>query len=518
MITVQTSAKKAATGHVCASDYIPYGTVINENLVKLSGGAGLLGTWRLAGISFETVDEDEILARKEALHNFIRSLGGGQFAVWTHKIRRVVQERLQGMTTNPFCRELTERYYETFTTHRQMVTELYLSILYRPSQPRVMTIFGRIGKKTLEDVTRNEEEGIAAFDEMASQLEASLRRYEPERLETCEKNGLVYSRHLSFLAYLLNGVWEDIPLRRCPLNTYLLSSRLHFSDRTGIVELWHPNGNRTFAGLLDIQEYPTFSEPGMTNVVLYGDSEYIETQSFSPVGKRPALSYLDRHRGHLISGEDAATKEIVQFDQAAEDVQSGTIDLGEYHYSISVFGLTKEAVIKARSAIRAQFQDGPGFKMAVVDVIPECAWFAQLPGNWWVRPREAMLTSRNYVCLSPFHNFSRGKAKGNPWGEAVALFQTPSGQPYYFNFHSTPLNRDTRDEKYPGNTFICGATGSGKTALELFLLAQAMKYPRFAPSCSTRIAGPTSGSGPWAASTSPSGAGSPRGSIRFRRS
>ena len=76
---------KAATSHVSGSSYIPYGTIISDHVVKLSGGAGLLGTWRLDGIPFETVDESDILARK-ALHNFLRALGGGSFAVWTHKI------------------------------------------------------------------------------------------------------------------------------------------------------------------------------------------------------------------------------------------------------------------------------------------------------------------------------------------------------------------------------------------------------------------------------------------------
>lgn len=479
MIQLPSFVTKAATGHVPGSSSIPYGTILTDHVVKLSGGAGLLGTWRLDGIPFETVDEGDILARKEALHNFLRALGGGSFAVWTHKIRRVVHERLQGMAVNPFCRELSERYDATFATHRQMATELYLSILYRPPQQKVVNLFGRVGTKQFAELQRQEQEGLATFEDVAKQLEASLRRYEPERLGTFEHRGVVYSQHLSFLAYLINGVWESIPLRRCPLNSYLLSSRLHFSDRTGMVEIWHPSGIRKFAGLLDIQEYPGFSEPGMTNGMLYGESEYIETQSFSFVGKRDGLKYLERQRNHLIAGEDVATREIEQFSQAAEDLQSGLIDLGEYHYSIALFGSSLEEVTKARALARATFQDGPGFKMAVVDVIPECAWFAQLPGNWWVRPREATLTTRNFVCLSPFHNFARGKLNGNPWGEALALFQTPSGQPYYFNFHSSPTDRDSRDEKYPGNTFICGATGSGKTALELFLLAQAMKYQKF---------------------------------------
>jgi type IV secretion system protein VirB4 len=53
---------------------------------------------------------------------------------------------------------------------------------------------------------------------------------------------------------------------------------------------------------------------------------------------------------------------------------------------------------------------------------------------------------------------------------------TPSGQPYYFNFHASPEGHDSTDEKYPGNTFICGSTGVGKTALVMALLAFSLKY------------------------------------------
>lgn len=163
-------------------------------------------------------------------------------------------------------------------------------------------------------------------------------------------------------------------------------------------------------------------------------------------------------------------------DQAIDGVQNGTIEIGEYHYSLAIFGDSLGQVAKNMADARAALQDGPGFKLSVIDAIPECAWFAQLPGNWTMRPREAKITSRNFACLSPFHNFARGKRKGNPWGEALALMKTPSGQPYYLNFHVSPEDKDSTDEKYPGNTFICGTTGVGKTALEMSLLAFATKY------------------------------------------
>ena len=67
--------------------------------------------------------------------------------------------------------------------------------------------------------------------------------------------------------------------------------------------------------------------------------------------------------------------------------------------------------------------------MSPVDLVADAAWFAQMPGNWQWRPRDAKLSSRAFAALASGHNFARGKRNGNPWGEALALLRTPSGQP-----------------------------------------------------------------------------------------
>ena len=131
----------AASAHIPASDYMPLGTPITPHVIKLSGTGDYLAIWRLEGITFETADRAEILVRKEALHNFIRSLGGGAYALWSHKIRRVVRERLSGKFPNAFCQALSDRYDQSFDQHRQMATELYLSVVYRPSPSKVRNFF-----------------------------------------------------------------------------------------------------------------------------------------------------------------------------------------------------------------------------------------------------------------------------------------------------------------------------------------------------------------------------------------
>lgn len=471
----QAEIRQAADAQVPSADYIPYGTHVAPNVIKCKRTGDYIAIWRLEGISFETADLDEILTRKNGLINYLRALGGGNWGVWSHKVRRVVSERLSGKYENDFCRELNDRYYDTFKTYKQMATELYLTVVYRPTATRAARVIRRLAGRSIEDFKTREREDLDVLDDMAKQLEASLKRYEPERLGTFTTGNVVYSEMLAFLGFMVNGVWEDIPMRRANIGEYLPTSRLHFGDKNGMVEIWHPREHK-FAGILDFQEYPQFSEPGMNNVILYGNYEYIETQSFGILNKRDAKTALERQKGQLLASEEVSPKEIEDMDKALNDLSDGHIEMGEYHYSLTIFGKSIEDVAKNISHARSALQDGPGFKMAVCDAVPECAWLSQLPGNWDWRPREAQITSRNFASLSPFHNFARGKRDGNPWGEALALMKTPSGQPYYLNFHVSPEDKDSKDEKYPGNTFVCGTTGVGKTALVMALLAFATKY------------------------------------------
>ena len=43
------------------------------------------------------------------------------------------------------------------------------------------------------------------------------------------------------------------------------------------------------------------------------------------------------------------------------------------------------------------------------DLALEAAFWAQLPGNFPMRPRKAPITSRNFAAMAPFHNYPTGR-------------------------------------------------------------------------------------------------------------
>jgi len=466
-----------ANREVALADVIPYSTHVTDNVIRTREG-DYLRIWKLAGIAFEAADPVDILVRHDGFNQLVRALPGGHVALWAHRLRRRVSDHFATPYGNRFCQDLATRYYASFAGYRMMANELYLTLVYRPHRTKVGRIFSRAARRTREDIRRDQQEALKVMDELAAQVESSLKPYDPVALgvyrkpSRCTKRPRRYSSALELLGYLVNGVWEPEPVPSGPIREALPTSRLFVGVET--VEMRMPAATR-HAALLDLKDYPEETEPGMLNGLLYGDFEYIETQSFAILDKPSAKEALERQRNQLIAGEDVAVSQVEAMDQALNDLINGDFVLGEYHYSLAVLADTPEKVSKHVAKARTQLADA-GFQTALIDLVADAAWFAQLPGNWRYRPREAKLTSRNFCGLSSLHNFATGKRDGNPWGEAITIVKTPSGQPLYLNFHVTPEKQDAADEKALANTQIIGQAGAGKTVLELFLLAMAMKF------------------------------------------
>ncbi|KWF06415.1 VirB4 family type IV secretion/conjugal transfer ATPase [Burkholderia pseudomultivorans] len=466
-----------ASREVALADYIPYSTHVTDQVIRTREG-DYLRIWKLAGIAFETADPVDILVRHDGFNQLVRALPGGHVALWSHRLRRRVTDHFATPYGNRFCQELAMRYYASFAGYRMMANELYLTLVYRPNRTKLGRVFSRAARRTRDDIRRDQQEALKVMDEIGAQIESGLKPYDPVTLGVYSKPSHYtkrprrYSSALELLGYLVNAIWEPEPVPSGMIHEALPTSRLFVGVEK--VEIRMPAATR-YAALLDLKDYPDESEPGMLNGLLYGDFEYIETQSFTILDRPGAKDALERQRNQLIAGEDVAVSQVEAMDQALNDLINGDFVLGEYHYSLAVLADTPAEVSKHVAKARTQLADA-GFQTALIDLVADAAWFAQLPGNWRYRPREAKLTSRNFCGLASLHNFATGKRDGNPWGEAITIVKTPSGQPLYLNFHVTPEKQDSADEKALANTQIIGQAGAGKTVLELFLLAMATKF------------------------------------------
>ena len=460
-----------------SAPFVPYSSHVSPNTIVTKSG-DFIRILKLDGISFETADSDDMLLRKDQLNTLLRSIGSSNVALWTHQVRRQTSDRLDSIFENDFCRDFDRKYFDSFAGYRMMANELYLTVIYRPEPSRLGKTMVKGSRRSQSEIKNDYLKAIRKLNEIASQVESSLKHYGPEELATYSDNeGVLYSHALTFLNFLISGEWQKVRVPKAPLSEYLGTSWLFMGSET--IEIRSPTKTR-FAQCVDFKDYASHTEPGILNGLMYEDYEFVVTQSFTFMGKNQGQEFLKRQKRQLQNTEDGSSSQIEEMDKAIDQLVNGQFLMGEYHYSLMIFGDSVESVRLNTTSAMTKIQDR-GFLAALVATATDAAFYAQLPGNWSYRPRVAGLTSRNFAGLSSFHNFTAGKRQGNPWGDAVSILKTPSGQPLYLNFHYATGDEDNYGKKLLGNSSIVGQTGAGKTVVINFMSAQSQKYKATSP-------------------------------------
>lgn len=463
--------------------FLPYSSHVSPNTIITRDG-DFVRMWKVGGIAHEAADPELVQLRMDQLNTLFRSIGSSNVAIWTHNVRRQTSDRLHSTFDNDFCRVLDQKYYDSFAGYRMMANELYMTLVYRPNPSTMGRAIAKAGRRSIAEIKEEHRQSIRKLDDLGTQVEASMRRYDLDPMTTYEDDkGVLFSRMLAFLNFLVSGEWQEVRVPSAPLYDYLGTAWVFVGTET--IEVRSPTRTR-FAQCLDFKDYTAHTEPGMLNNLMYEDYEYVITQSYSFFSRNEGKKYLERQQKQLMNAEDGSITQIEQITTAIDELVQGEFTMGEYHYSLMIFGDTVEEVRRNVSAAMAIVQD-LGFLAAMVSTATDAAFYAQLPCNWFYRPRVAGLTSRNFAALTGFHNFAAGKRDGNPWGQAVTLFKTPSGQPLYFNFHASKDDEDAYDQKLLGNTRLIGQSGSGKTVLLGMLLCQAQKFKLNAPTGYTDV-------------------------------
>jgi type IV secretion system protein VirB4 len=330
-----------------------------------------------------------------------------------------------------------------------MVNELFVAIVYRPAAGVATGTLSRLLSNVQKGSSRLElAEALDACEKLAQALRASLARYEPEILGSYRTGDVWCSSLLEYLGLLINGEWRRVPLPRRAANEVLATTRLFFG--TEAIEYRLPSETRVGA-MLGIKEYPTPTVVGMF------------------------------HR--MTNAGDVAVSQAEELKDALDALTSNEFVMGDHHFSLQVLcdvpdrdqdeaGSLRLKMLNDHVALARTLLADTGMTVAREDLALEAAFWAQLPGNFPMRPRKAPISSRNFAAMAPFHNFPTGRAEGNHWGAALALLMTSARSPYYFSLHaSDPADHDGTGPKDTGHTFICGPTGSGKTVLIGFLVA-----------------------------------------------
>ena len=461
-----------------AAEHVPYTAHVSEEVVKTSSG-DYIQAFRLGGASFESADDEQLNGWHERLNVLWRNLASPHVALWTHLIRRPAPAALATAQGSGFAHHLSRRYRERLAGETLMVNDLYIALCYRPAAGLASGAISRLLMRSR--MAPADGELVDALDscaKLAQLVRASLARYEPEPLRTYCWGETRCSALLEYLALLINGEWRRVPLPRSPLRLVLVTTRLLFG--TEAIEYRMPTATRVGA-MLAIKEYPTPSAVGMFNRLLSASFPLVLTQSFTFLSRAAGQALLQRQYVRMVNAGDLAVSQAAQLREALDGLSCNDFVMGDHHFSLQVLAdlaqIDQETdtcrlkTLNDHVALARNLLGDTGMTVAREDLAMEASFWAQLPGNFSMRPRKAPITSRNFAAMAPFHNYPIGRAHDNHWGDALALLCTSARSPYYFSLHASDPEAHPGSRKDTGHTFICGPTGSGKTVFIGFLVS-----------------------------------------------
>ncbi|SDZ70559.1 type IV secretion system protein VirB4 [Variovorax sp. YR266] len=469
-------SEKTLRREVGAAAMIPLAAHVDEHVARTRAG-DYVQTLRLGGASFESADDEDINSWHERLNVLLRNIASPNLALWTHVIRRRETGYLAGRTVPGFAEEVEQRYRRKMAGERLMVNELYLSLVFRPQATRIGNAALHLLKRTDPEGAQVElRDSLDACTKLRQELLAALERYDPAALGIYQPEGrdVLFSSLVEFHGLLVNGEWQRMPLPRSPLNEVLATTRPFFGSEA----MEYRAGTQTRIGaFLGIKEYPTPTAPGMFSALLTAPFPFVLTQSFTFLAKGTATDMMSRQHHRMAAAGDLAVSQAEELKDALDDLMSNRFVVGDHHFSLHVLADTYDGVSEAEgrprlkqlndNVARARYLLGDtGMVVAREDLALEAAFWAQLPGNFGYRNRKAPITSRNFAAMSPFHNFPTGRATGNYWGNALTMFTTRAGSPYYFSLHaSDPRSPDGGSRRDVGHITGVGPLGTGKTTL-----------------------------------------------------
>ena len=470
-----------------SSEFIPYKLMINKNTVKLYSG-DFLQILKIEGVAHESADDEDIVMWKEQLNMMLRSIASSKISITTHVVRREKGKYPGGVFSHDFDKEFNEKYQANLSQKKMMVNELYLSVVYRPLAINLSYFQNKANKSTIKKANK---QAITELNEITGFIQSALNNYKATLLGTYVHNDILHSEILEFLDYLVNGDYTPRALPKTPIRDCLTRNRLFFAKEAfevrGLVE-------SKVGAILGILEYPEGTEAGLMNSMLSAPFEFILCQSFNFLSKPVAVELLQQQKGRMETTEDLAVSQVEEIPQALDDLMSNKFVFGQHHLSLIILAENTSQLKRNLSDAKNELADS---SMVVVreDLALMAAYYAMLPGNAKYRPRPSPITSLNFAGFSSLHNYPQGHRTGNQWGDAVTMFKTTSGAPYYFNFHepldsrkakkikelvrehgADSLIEDKEEQKALGNTLIVGPSGSGKTVLQGFLMHQSKKF------------------------------------------
>ena len=425
-------------GYAKYSNYLPFGTVFNDNSMQLTDGS-LIRVYRVAGLQTSMQDDatkEKFLDLRAQLFNQIRD---PNVVLRFYMVRDAADEN----TNYEFDQPTLQRIYDKW---RGQGLKIFLNNYYI-----VLSVGGTDAR--------------AKLNQYGNYIESILAAYKPQVLKNDSPDNMA-----RFFGRILSPISKPAP-KRADNNIAKLTTvdDVEFL-RDGIVR-YVSGGNQSFAACVSFKISPDYLDEEFFDTVSTIQTEMICMNGLHIMGAADVESTIRQKRSTADEERrDSTETQISEAQSAMDENLSGNQSLVDYYPLFVLFGASREELQKyvdEFKKIAAQF----GISPVVETFAAKVSWFAQIPG-FDVFPRSFKLLSRAAAISIPMSTQPRG-VENSDWGPGpLVVFPTAQGTPYQFQFHVSDKPAAV------GHTLTIGPTGGGKTTLFSFLIAQSLRHPK----------------------------------------
>ena len=451
---------------ISAAEFIPYDHHWDKETI-ITKDRSLFQIIKVEGFSFETADDDVVDMKKMVRNSLLKSMAEGTLSFYFHMIRRRQSAYPGGDQPEGFAKYVDDTWHKKHHTRSTFINELYITIIRKKDTKgaaKFENLFAAFEKRTNKGADSLQlQEMHKELKEAVYRVMATFKDYGARVLTTKMGEFGPISEPLELLSRIVNvGDSQQMLVPTIDIASYLPINRMYFGQRA--IEVRTSTG-RKFCGIISIKEYAPHTAAGILDAFLQLPFEFIISQSFQFANRQANLQSMQLQQRRMMQSQDLAVSQVQEISDALDMAMSGHIAFGHHHLTILCIEDSLNSLEAALSMAIAELVNVGINPVREKLVLEQCFW-AQLPCNFDFVGRPSRIHTLNIAGFASMHNYPVGRVAGNHWGDAVTVFDTTSGTPFFFNFHA----RDV------GHTTIIGPTGAGKTVLMNFLCAQSQKF------------------------------------------
>ena len=197
-------------------------------------------------------------------------------------------------------------------------------------------------------------------------------------------------------------------------------------------------------------EKPGWGQLEPVDLVEHRIHDYAYVQLHDGLRSEPAI---DSAINKLESAGDKAKHQVKELRDAQGYVNTGELSFGEYHGAAVIYGETAKEALENADRFASRSRNECGVEWVARDGGLLRSRTSHKSRARKVKPRPKVQSSRNFAAMHACHDYSTGKAEGNPIGDgsAVIPFRTAAGSVYHGNYHATRLGDINVAEKMAGH-------------------------------------------------------------------